>query len=248
MRTDYDLKLLKGRGYMYFSPQSGPLKLDGEQFGDDFWSYENGLLLGRVILHELGHVFGIAHHGPQDGVMAADFPEKIVSKWYRKYEFAKRPFNLEIFKFDQRTYDSCVDDHETNLLGRKLGFDAEWKCVSIRFNNIDLSIYVKQTRTSSSWVMAGSTSLRCEDRCGKDSIYPITMQLSEHQKVFDWSRPRRLSIMGPSGTMRHVQAKLKNQISGKWLNLLIELAPARFNLSIVKSDGQIDFGVAKELF
>lgn len=62
IRTDYDRTNLKGKGFVYFSPQDGPLKLktlDGSNSKP--WSEQNGILVLPALIHEIGHVYGMPH-------------------------------------------------------------------------------------------------------------------------------------------------------------------------------------------
>jgi hypothetical protein len=61
VRTEYDPVNLRGKGFMYFSPENGPLKLNKSGLVQNPWSRQNGQMLLVALLHELGHVFGIQH-------------------------------------------------------------------------------------------------------------------------------------------------------------------------------------------
>lgn len=66
VRTDYDKIHLKGKGFVYISPQEGPLQLDflnKEGLSKEWkpWSQANGALLLPALIHEIGHIFGLGH-------------------------------------------------------------------------------------------------------------------------------------------------------------------------------------------
>ncbi len=66
IRTDYDKVNLRGNGFIYISPQNGPLKLNllnNETIQSEWkpWLAANGSLLLPVLIHELGHIFGLSH-------------------------------------------------------------------------------------------------------------------------------------------------------------------------------------------
>jgi hypothetical protein len=76
VRTDYNRETLKGRGFVYISPERGRLALERENVVPNRWNAGDGRLLELTLIHELGHVFGLPHRGR--GLMSADFAEDIV--------------------------------------------------------------------------------------------------------------------------------------------------------------------------
>ena len=81
VRTDYETATMRGRGFVYVSPRQGPL---GYTHGSDYsdglpWAYGEGGQLVKVLVHELGHVFGISHTGSApNNVMAEDYPDYVI--------------------------------------------------------------------------------------------------------------------------------------------------------------------------
>jgi len=72
VRTEYDEVNLKGRGFIYVASDRGPFQYDrDDELIPQAWKYSG--LLYRVLVHELGHVFGVPHLSR--GVMAAPFLE-----------------------------------------------------------------------------------------------------------------------------------------------------------------------------
>ena len=66
VRTEYDKVNLKGKGFIYISPQKGTLKfnlLNLENIRENWlpWSEDNGSLLLPTLIHEIGHIFGVPH-------------------------------------------------------------------------------------------------------------------------------------------------------------------------------------------
>lgn len=80
VRSSYDRIHLRGKGFIYVAPGSGRLRPDSSDMAVDPWSFQDGILLKRVLLHELGHVFGIGHSGGPYDLMGAEHPEFIVQK------------------------------------------------------------------------------------------------------------------------------------------------------------------------
>lgn len=103
VRTDYDRVNLKGKGFIYFAPESGPLKPIAKDVADHMWSSGTGAALYQLIIHELGHVFGIQHNSDVM-LMGEDFAEKLVLKTYfqkDKDTFFEENFStkMKLFKF-----------------------------------------------------------------------------------------------------------------------------------------------------
>jgi hypothetical protein len=76
VRTNYDEVQLKGNGFIYISPDSGTNAYEGYGLSEKAWHLEEGGLLYRVLIHELGHIFGIPHMST--GIMTENYPETIV--------------------------------------------------------------------------------------------------------------------------------------------------------------------------
>ncbi|MGZ3772754.1 MAG: hypothetical protein ACXVCY_15795 [Pseudobdellovibrionaceae bacterium] len=111
VRTSYDAVNLKGKGFIYISPESGPLKFNKTGLMQKPWSFGDGVLLTPALIHELGHVFGIPHHRDVH-LMAEDFLESILGvraeQWaaatWSRFEQAER--QNEIFFFRYEPYNS----------------------------------------------------------------------------------------------------------------------------------------------
>ncbi len=86
VRTEYDPKILKGKGFIYVSPETGPYALKGPgPWGSilpNRWRHAMGRNLEMVLAHELGHIFGIQHISLDEhafNLMAEDFPALMIS-------------------------------------------------------------------------------------------------------------------------------------------------------------------------
>lgn len=132
VRTVYDTKQLKGKGFIYVSPENGPFKIQAKGILAQPWSKEDGVLLVPVLIHELGHVFGIPHN-PDIFIMKEDFPETLLTDkpYYLEHETWSNLISsgmiddLQLFKFTGTTYLSsmmgCADFDGTTVISRKDG-------------------------------------------------------------------------------------------------------------------------------
>jgi hypothetical protein len=66
MRTRYDNVNLRGSGFVFITPQTGPLRTRAVGFSSEAWSVCDGCLLLLALKHELGHVFGVSHAGDHE--------------------------------------------------------------------------------------------------------------------------------------------------------------------------------------
>lgn len=78
VRTDYDRINMKGKGFVYLSPEEGPLKVKNTQVADKPWSRTSGLLTEAVLIHEMGHIFGFKHD-PSNNIMYEGYVEDLVT-------------------------------------------------------------------------------------------------------------------------------------------------------------------------
>lgn len=86
VRTTYDPKSLKGKGFVYVSPEKGQYALKGPgphgALMPHRWRHAMGRNLEMVLVHEWGHIFGIRHIESMEldmNMMAESFPAEIIS-------------------------------------------------------------------------------------------------------------------------------------------------------------------------
>jgi hypothetical protein len=80
IQTNYDIDRLRGKGFIYVAPESGPMALAGANVAHRPWSRLNSSLLLLTLHHELGHVFGLQHTPGAEGLMGARTLEHIMDK------------------------------------------------------------------------------------------------------------------------------------------------------------------------
>ncbi|MBL7542750.1 MAG: hypothetical protein JNL11_02990 [Bdellovibrionaceae bacterium] len=100
VRTDYDRVNMRGKGFIYISPEKGPLALSGPQIETKAWSSSKGLLTLMVMIHELGHVFGLSHNSVS--LMDENYVEMIMTpgllKFFKDTNFESELENYDVFK------------------------------------------------------------------------------------------------------------------------------------------------------
>lgn len=110
MRTAYDNVNMAGSGFIFITPQTGPLKTRAAGFSSEAWSACDGCGLELALRHELGHVFGVDHVGDDEmdwNIMANHFLAEFTSEeWVRELkkpklrEYIRARFGLPFFSFD----------------------------------------------------------------------------------------------------------------------------------------------------
>jgi hypothetical protein len=126
VRTGYDTKKLKGRGFVFISSNR-----DIDAFGNSSdrinSPWKEAKLIKLALIHELGHVFGIPHMG--SSIMSEVFMDLITSKYYYK-DFIRQ--KIESFIGVEKEVKRCgfITPDMTNFF--RLGFTnscliGKWK-------------------------------------------------------------------------------------------------------------------------
>lgn len=102
VRTSYDEVNLRGKGFVYVSPETGPLALKALDRENtpilNRWSHAEGKLLEIVLIHEIGHIFGLQH---AEGVMSEDVPRGIISSFIAVGVYPKMPIPDSFIRKDE---------------------------------------------------------------------------------------------------------------------------------------------------
>lgn len=154
VRTDYDFQELRGRGFIYVSPESGPLAMRSPFLVDHPWSDADGARLRLVLVHELGHVYGMPHHDKSDSPMWQELPGYIVTKSANSY-FWRHPSHVFVGAGETRTYEGCEGDmpFPTGRSRAILGLSSDMKCVRVVVSD-RLTVYGAKD-AKSTWKQVG---------------------------------------------------------------------------------------------
>ncbi|MGE0174359.1 MAG: matrixin family metalloprotease [Oligoflexales bacterium] len=236
IRTEYDEVNLRGKGFIYISPDRGPLRYKGEQYQDGVWSFGEGGRLYRVLLHELGHVFGLQHEGEFYQLMSAGYPEHLVEMENRPGTETGLGDQKEYFRFDmEATRAYCgkqVADHSRRFLG------ITKECVRVVFFSDRFEILEKNQ--TGPWDEVGTGTYRNIGEPEKSNGRTVWLYLTPQQVVIPYPLGIGYShLNGPEGfnTVAWGEYVAKNGIRRQ---VGVELKPNDFVISGIDDEGQWD--------
>ena len=80
VRTDYNPETMRGRGFIYITPDRGNETYRSRQIPEGSWEGQEGLMrLKNVVIHELGHVHGLQHALKDGSIMSMHFVQDLFS-------------------------------------------------------------------------------------------------------------------------------------------------------------------------
>lgn len=164
IRTSYDPIKMRGKGYIYIAADRGALRFKGAPKNiADFWSYGQGGLLFRTLVHELGHVFGLTHH--DDSVMSERAIEEMMTEAIDYYASFYDP--MPFFKFSARSKWNVASGSNIISLPKKtvdfFGIDADMRAI-LFVQDVPGQLVVKTFKDQNhNWVKSGTIYLEMPD-------------------------------------------------------------------------------------
>ncbi len=249
VRTDYDLSTMRGRGFIYLSPQEGKLALKhGIGKIDRPWSYENGALVNLVLTHELGHVFGYRHDStlfPMGERFTDDLLDPIYARAYAPISRALE--SGKVSELSSTLMDNCFEESEVQNVPENRSLLAFYgvregsRCIRVVQAGNSLRVF-SRVQPESAWVLTGTGLVEASTRkeLAGPTIYipPEQSALPREKQVFgDIRNSRYLTLPGgviESATVRYqtvdrhvqrdlalVKSPLESHLSGFWNGISI---------------------------
>lgn len=200
LRTEYNRESLRGKGFIYISPDKGADRFNTEDYHHpNPWSLRGGVLLELTLLHEIGHLFGIIHSDNfhSRNFMGRDYLEMMVTKDFSQkiaddyQKFGPRMY----FDFSKETYTSqaCRPLYHLEFFYSVLGINkAEYPCLVIEIKNKVFRVFAgeasleKRIKRKS---LLGEAKLKEIDSSWYET--PV-FYIPKEQRVFDFNQ--RLGI------------------------------------------------------
>lgn len=219
VRTAYNQETLQGQGVIYVSPDHGPLKVTGPGIKERFWEGTNGHnRLRQVLMHELGHVFGIPHLGHNSSdLMHSGFAEQLIRSDSPDRAF----FDVRLFSWEKGRWiqanpgpgsSLCIGatDPESGILQYRLFNQRIELAKKLRDDNIEIFASIQFIGTP----LTELTS-------------PINLFLPPQQKAFPTIGPDTLDRNLPGPRIRRIQRKgqLTLATGGQSNEVLIDMEP-----------------------
>ncbi len=220
VRTDYDLKTLKAKGFIYFSSDLNEFAYDNPgSLIQQAWKRPK--ILQYAIMHELGHIFGLPHMGT--GLMSEVFLNQILEKnlveIYEKYP-------VESFLSPPQNIESC-----SSFTSSMQWFEGSSKntCLMI---NIDFSkktwpVFTRKDANAKYEELGEIRNITSDflrgDQRGKPALL---LQITSEQKVFSPQETAFRSFMlGPLMKEEGLNATYISKVSGKPQSIYMNINP-----------------------
>ncbi len=131
-RTHYDRECLRSKGFIYISPLEGDLAPDRGDLLENRWALGNGALLKWMLIHEVGHLFGMTFSdhfmmNPTLGYTFAQKDSEILSLVEGVPHFFGLPKSKEIKR--------CSEWGFSTRKKSVFGVDPQWKCIEVKWTS-----------------------------------------------------------------------------------------------------------------
>jgi hypothetical protein len=135
VRTDYDQRNLRGKGFIYIAPEQGELAMQHPLMVSQVWSRDSSIRLKLILIHELGHVFGLQHTNQGAGLMDEDFADTLVTR----QQMPSMNIRPSVFRHHERFFAMRGGFSRPGWMASNavLGLPEGWDLVQMSFKTIN---------------------------------------------------------------------------------------------------------------
>lgn len=186
IRKFYDEKTLKGRGIIYITGDLGKnaYKKTSKDVIDEAWKYSK--LLQYVLIHELGHVFGLPHSG--SGLMSEVFLDQLLIRKFAAL-YVREPI-LPFIKPTQAAEicdSSIIPNGSQSFLATYFSLNFKQDCLKLQLSNNKKEFQILTKKTAgdqTSWKQIGVLVLDKNELIDYSLKPALVLQVTDEQKVF----------------------------------------------------------------
>lgn len=211
VRTEYNRAELKGKGFVYVAPDSGPLKPALPNLVEDPWGIGKAGLLYRVLVHEIGHIFGLQHSTTLPimgirqgkGIMSSSYPETILDAQTAQavLHWPTLPNYFANTDTPWPEHTSCSRD--IDKMSRFFGIPSGWECYQVQYAHAKLRV-LAQADGNAPFELIGTAELESPEQIFHFE-QAVTAYLTEAaQRVFP-GLTKQGHVWGPS--IKYVRRK-----------------------------------------
>lgn len=223
IRKNYDDAQLRGNGIIYISGDLGahPYKKTSPDVIDAAWKYPK--LLNYVLIHELGHVFGLSHSG--SGLMSEVFLDQmLIRKFAALYArepispFVKPPVVAEVCD------NSIFPKGSQSFLAPYFSLTYKEDCLKLEMNaNKKQFAILTKKMNGTEWKQIGTLFIDRNELIDYSLRPALTLQVTDEQKVFKMDGIS--FILGPIYQNYKVDGHINFGTSLKPFPVQIDLSP-----------------------
>lgn len=184
IRKEYDEKNLKGRGIIYITGDKGAKAYNktSKDVIDEAWKYPK--LLQYVLIHELGHIFGLPHSG--SGLMSEVFLDQLLIRKFAAL-YAREPISTFIKppEVAEICHSEVLPTGSQNFLAPYFSLIFKEDCLKLQLseNKKEFLILSKKVQETE-WKKIGNLFIDKNELIDFSLKPALIVQLTEEQKVF----------------------------------------------------------------